>query len=108
MMGCPSSSRLHKDRSHFSAAHNELLELAAECGWPGVVALAWGILVLAVRLRRRSVPRAPPGTERQAVALFGAGTIALAVLAAASFPMQLALVAFPYVLVLSWLLEVER
>lgn len=96
----------HEGRSHFTAAHNELLEVAAECGWPGVLALAWGLWVLGRCLRRRfSVPDDGP---REEPALLGAGTAGLGVLSLASFPMQVALVAYPFLLLLSWVLEEPR
>ncbi len=97
----------HEGRSHFTAAHNELLEVAAECGWPGALALTWGLVVLGVQLRRRIAVRAPPGRRHDATALIGAGSTALVVLALASFPMQVALVAYPFLLLLSWILEEE-
>lgn len=98
----------HEGRSHFTEAHNDLLEVAAECGWPGALALAWGLVVLGLRLRRRLSVRAPPDDHRDDAALMGAGVAALAVLALASFPMQLALVAYPFLLLLAWILEEPR
>jgi len=92
----------HEGRSHFTAAHNELLEVAAECGGPGALALAWALVVLGWRLRRRFP--APDG-EREEAALIGAGSTALGLLALASFPMQVALVAYPFLLLLSFILE---
>lgn len=92
----------HEGRSHFTAAHNELLEVAAECGWPGALALAWGLVVLGSRLRRKL---SIPDGNREEAAILGSGTTALVVMALASFPMQVALVAYPFLLLLSWVLE---
>ncbi len=84
--------------SDFANAHNELLEAGAEWGIPGLAALAWGLWVLFGALRRGD--RAPE--ER---ALAWAGTAALAVLCLVDFPFQVALVAFPALLFLSWVLR---
>jgi O-antigen ligase len=82
----------------FANAHNEYLEAGAEWGIPGLLALAWGLGVLVYALRRG----APPPGDR---ALAWAGTAALAVLALAHFPFRIALVAFPALLFLSWVLR---
>lgn len=74
----------------FANAHNEVLEVAAEWGIPGLAALGWGLWTLFAALRRR------------ANALAWAGTAALAVLCLAHFPFRLALVAFPALLFLGW------
>ena len=81
----------------FSNAHNDLLEAAAEWGIPGVLALAWGLWVLLKTLRRVREPR------DRALAL--AGTAALATLSLVDFPFRVALVAFPALLFLSWVLR---
>lgn len=79
----------------FANAHNEYLEVGAEWGIPGLLALAWGIWALVSTVRNRR-----EGEEGRAFAW--AGTAALAVLALAHFPFRLGLVAFPALLFLSW------
>ena len=81
----------------FEHAHNEYLQVAAELGWPGVAALAWGLAGLARGARRR-----PPGAPR-AIAWAG-----LALLAASHFPFRLALTGYPALLLLAWLLRDEN
>jgi O-antigen ligase len=81
----------------FANAHDEYLEIGAELGWPGVLALGWGIaLVLRAAWRTRSRPAA----ER---ALAWGGVVALALLALAYFPFRLGPVAFTAVAWLAWL-----
>jgi len=84
----------------FANAHNEYLEGAAEWGIPGLLALAWGLWVLWAALRRGG-----PGVSGEERALAWAGTAALAVLSLVHFPFRLALVAFPALLFLSWVLR---
>lgn len=110
---------LADQRLNFANAHNELLEVAADCGFPGLLALAWALAVLFGALRRgresargagsaaapsRAAARA--ATVRSAAggegALAWAGSAALAVLCLAAFPWRLALVAFPALLFLAW------
>lgn len=79
----------------FANAHNEFLEAGADWGIPGLVALAWGLGVLFVALLRF------PGNR----ALAWAGVLSLAVLSLADFPFRVALVAFPALLFLSWILQ---
>jgi len=92
----------------FINAHNEYLEVAAELGWPGLLALAWALWVLWRALRRREARAAggegTPATfkERGDGALAWAGAGALAVAALAQFPFRLALVAFPALVFLAW------
>lgn len=83
----------------FANAHNEYLEAAAEWGILGIVALVWGLGVLAAALRRPRGHRDAPGGEQ---ALAWAGVAALAVLSLVYFPFRIALVAFPAILFLSW------
>ena len=80
----------------FANAHDEYLEVAADGGVPALIALAWGLWVLLGALRRL------PAEERP---LALAGTVALAVLALVYFPFRVALVAFPALLFLSWVLR---
>jgi O-antigen ligase len=96
----------------FGNAHNEILEAGAEWGWPGLIALAWALLVLIDALRRPRRPATAAGVDRpEAVhnradrALAWAGTLALAVLAVVYFPFRVALVAFPALLFLAWALR---
>lgn len=81
----------------FSNAHNELLEAGADWGIPGLLALAWGIWVL-IRSALRD------GNDR---GLAPSGLAALTVLSLGYFPFRVALVAFPAVLFLAWVLRVE-
>ncbi len=82
----------------FANAHDEYLEVGAELGWPGLLALGWGIaLVLRAAWRTRSRPAA----ER---ALAWGGIVALALLALAYFPLRLGPVAFAWIAWLAWLL----
>lgn len=82
----------------FANAHNEFLEAGADWGVPGLVALGWGFWVLFRALRQ---------SERLAGnrALAWAGVASLAVLCLADFPFRVALVAFPALLFLSWILQ---
>jgi len=84
----------------FANAHNELLEVGADLGWPGLAALVWGIGMLFVALRRLGAGARERG---EPAALAWAGTAALAVLALAQFPFRIALVAFPALLFLAWI-----
>jgi len=98
----------------FGNAHNEYLEAMAEWGWPGVAALLWALWVLVAALRRPARQAAGPGeTEMEEETeeakrdrgLAWAGTISLAVLCLAYFPFRVALVAFPALLFLAWVLR---
>ncbi len=81
----------------FANAHNEYLEAVADWGLLGVVALAWGLWVLVAALRRAR------GEDERALAW--AGVAALAVLSLVYFPFRIALLAFPALLFLSWVLR---
>lgn len=83
-----------QQQPYFANAHSELVEAAAEWGLVGLMALAWALFVLARQLR---APAEPLG-ER---ALLRAAVVSLGVLALTNFPLRLALVAYPYLLVLS-------
>lgn len=85
----------------FANAHNEPLEVAAETGLLGIVALLWGCGVLFVTLRRL---RGPPGAR----ALAWAGTVALLLLSLGQFPFRLSLTAVPAVLFLAWIFAVSE
>lgn len=80
----------------FSNAHNEYLEAAAEWGIPGLLALAWGLWVLL------GTARSVPERDRP---LVWSGLAALAVLCLVYFPFRVALVAFPAILFLAWVLR---
>lgn len=86
----------------FANAHNEFLEVAADLGWPGALALAWGVGVIGYAALRRA------GSQPRDRALFRAGLAALGVLSAAYFPFRIALVAFPALLFLAWGLDPEE
>jgi len=83
--------------AYFANAHDEVLEVGADLGWPGLAALAWGIGMLWAALRRIGAN----GAEGEA-GFAWAGTAALAVLSLAQFPFRIALVAFPALLFLAW------
>jgi O-antigen ligase len=82
--------------SVFANAHDEFLTVGAEWGLPGLLAVAWGLWTLLGALRR---------LEPEERVLAGAGTAALAVLALVDFPFHVALVAYPALLFLSWVLR---
>jgi len=81
----------------FANAHDEYLEIAADLGWPGVLALLWGIGVLVVAGWRAR--RALEAGERGLVL---AGLVALALLALTYFPLRLAPVALGWTAFLAW------
>jgi O-antigen ligase len=85
----------------FANAHNEFLEAGAEWGIPGLLALAWALWVLLAALTRG-------GRSPEDRALAWAGTAALGILSLVDFPFRIALVAFPALLFLSWVLSREE
>jgi O-antigen ligase len=95
--------------SAFDNAHNDILEAAAEWGIPGLLALGWGLWVLLGALRRKIGNSGNSGTGNAGApedrALAWAGTAALAVLSLVDFPFRVALVGFPALLFLSWVLR---
>jgi O-antigen ligase len=95
----------HTDGSLFANAHNEPIEVGAELGVLGLVTLGWCAWVLLGELRRRPVPPTDDPVDDDRRALQWAGLAALAVLSATYFPLRTALVAYPYVLLLAWMLE---
>jgi O-antigen ligase len=86
----------------FTNAHNEALEVAATWGLPGLAALLWSVTVLAASARRIGAGAAH---DR---ALAWAGLAALAVVSLAHFPFRIALVGYPALLFLAWLLRRSR
>lgn len=88
----------------FADAHNELIQAAAEWGLPGVAALAWGLWVLLAAVRRRFAAARPPEEPPEDGALAAGGTLVLALLALGHFPFRVALVGFPALLLLAWIL----
>jgi O-antigen ligase len=102
-------------QQNFVNAHDEPLEVAADSGVPGLLALAWALGVLAIAARARLVPAAgEPGEHggdaagrlgRAAGAFAAAGLVALGVLSLVDFPFRVALVAFPALLFLAWVLQ---
>jgi O-antigen ligase len=81
----------------FANAHNEYLEAAADWGIPGILALAWALWTLGAALRHRGAG------EDQGLAV--AGVAALAILSLAHFPFRIALVGYPALLFLAWVLR---
>lgn len=88
----------------FANAHNEFLEVGADSGWPGLLALGWALWVLGSALRRRAGAAGGSGDSGD-VAFAWAGVAALSVLSLAHFPFRIALVAFPAILFLAWVLR---
>ena len=102
--GVPFYRKQH--RPYFINAHNEVLEAAAEWGSLGLLALFWALAVLWRRLRRRRGELSEGDAEGRAeLALMWAGVVALAVMSMGNFPLRIALVAYPYVLLLAWILR---
>jgi O-antigen ligase len=84
--------------AHFANAHNDYLEALAEWGWWGALALAAALVILGRRLR--DFGRGADVSDR---ALAFAGCTACAVLALASFPLRIALTAYPWLVLLAWI-----
>lgn len=82
----------------FNNAHNEFLEAGADWGIPGLLALAWGLWILFGAARRAPESARP---------LMWAGLAALTLLSLAYFPFRVAVVAFPALLFLAWVLRPE-
>jgi O-antigen ligase len=134
-------------QQNFVNAHDEPLEVGADCGLPGLLAVAWALWVLGSAARSRAREAAGAGEEdgtaaprtlrengtaapralradgtaaRRALraggtaepralqadgAFAAAGLTALGVLCLVDFPFRVALVAFPVLLFLSWVLR---
>lgn len=83
--------------AYFTNAHSELLETGAELGWPGILALLWGVKVIgqrALQRWRRGLPVERLGLE---LGMLGA----MAVVSLANFPFHLALIAYPWLFFLA-------
>jgi len=81
----------------FANVHNEFLEAAAEWGAIGLASLAWALGQLLAVLRRL------PGDRARRRDLAWAGVCGLAILSTFWFPWRVAIVAFPALLLLSWI-----
>lgn len=96
----------------FANAHNELLELAAETGWPGLAAFLLGLFLLVRRLLRMRAPAAPSTPAEwnrlDESALAWAGLAGLAVQALGNFPFRIAVALWPACLFLAWVLSAEE
>lgn len=97
-------------RPTFVNVHNEYLEVGAETGWPGLLALAWAVAILAWAARRLW-----SAASRAEGALAWAGLAAIGLLALAYFPFRLGPVAFGWIAFFAWMVtaaggarEVER
>jgi O-antigen ligase len=97
----------------FANAHNELLEVAAETGWPGLLTFLLGVALLARGLLRRQRSSAgastaePGGAAPGGTALAWSGLVAVAILSLANFPFRIAISLWPICLFLAWILAVE-
>jgi len=98
----------------FDTPHNEVLQVGAECGLLGLLALAWAVWVVIRRARRARAGQAgdrgeEPGAAseggRRERALIWAGLTALAVLSLTFFPFRLALLGYPALVFLAWVLS---
>ncbi len=79
----------------FANAHNELLEVAAETGWPGLATFLFGLVVLVRRLLR--------WRDGMSQAVAWGGSAAIAVLSLANFPFRIAIAFWPICLFVAWL-----
>lgn len=96
-------------RPVFANAHNEYLEVAAEWGLVGLLALAWAIWVVVRLLVGRSASGvSPPAVTLVDRALAWAGLVALAVLSVSYFPFRVAMIAYPAVIFLAWVFATFR
>ncbi len=100
----------------FANAHNDLLEVAAETGLPGLAALLLGLALLARRIARqkrregagREAPPEGADASRPATvssALAWAGVAGIGVLSLANFPFRIAIALWPICLFLAWILS---
>jgi len=93
---------LSQTQVFFANAHDDYLEAAAEWGLLGVAAAAWAVWNLAKTLRRR-VEHFDAGKagQRADATLLMAGVLALAIMMLTNFPLRIALVAYPYLMLIS-------
>ena len=131
---------LSGEQQNFVNAHDEPLEVGADLGVPGLLALAWALVVVTAAARLRTaaaaddMPRVPAAGGASRVAAAGGashapaaagdpdggpahgalgadgafaagGLVALGVLCLVDFPFRVALVAFPALLFLAWVLR---
>lgn len=98
---------------YFVNAHNEPLEAAAEWGGLGIFAMAGAAFALWRRLRQRGRQLAALEDEglRRArggeLALMWSGLVALGLMSMTYFPLRIALVAYPFLLFVAWILRTE-
>jgi len=86
----------------FDTAHNEALQVGAECGALGLLALVWAVWVLLSKARGGAADE-----DRLDRALTWSGLTALAMLSLTFFPFRIALTAYPALVFLSWVLSPE-
>lgn len=87
----------------FDTVHNEVLQVGAEWGVLGLLALGWALWVVIGSIRSLPPETGEPGEHDRALAW--AGLAALAVLSVTFFPFHLGLTAYPAVLFFAWLLS---
>lgn len=93
----------------FADAHNEPLQIAAECGLGGLLAFGWGAWLVLARLRVKwRAAAADRVAGRADPALAWGVAAAMALLALSNFPFRIALVGFPLALFGAWLFAVEE
>lgn len=83
--------------AYFTNAHNDLLESGAELGWPGILAVLWGAALVFRQAWRRRLAGAP--AERVGLEL--AALVGMTLVALANFPFHVALIAYPWLILLS-------
>lgn len=92
----------------FADAHNEPLQIAAECGLGGLLAFGWGAWIVLARLRAKWRAAAADHPAGRADAALAWGVAAAVVpLALSNFPLRVALVGYPLVLFGAWVLSSE-
>jgi len=93
---------VHQTRVFFANAHNDFLEAAAEWGLLGILAAGWAAWFFGNRLITQIRCLDASGQDGRADAtLLMAGLLALTIMMLADFPMRIALVAYPYLLLMS-------